>query len=187
MISSLNIVYVYSVKSQWNSKIRKWSRNYFCFGLVRWQDMKNIPHHFRFFFSFSPVHRTLIFEFHWLAKSQWNSKFKSLWKGIRAQWRFFFDRALNFEFHLPLAKVSEVLYSVKSKFLWFMKIFKVQSSVKRTKKHFSYHLFLYTYSYGIYSSYHSSFNWVVWKALSCELQHILNLGLKITRMKRQKY
>ena len=29
----------------------------------------------------------------------------------------FFDRALNFEFHLPLAKVSEILNSVKSEFL----------------------------------------------------------------------
>ena len=140
--------------------------------------MKNISHHFRCF-SFSPVHR----------KSM-KFKIQGSVKRIQSSMKVFSDRALNFEFHLPLAKVSEILNSVKSEFLWFMTIFsEIQSSelCEKEKKKFSYHLFfvhifiwnLFTVSFFLQK--------VVWKVLSCELEHILNLGLKITRMKRQKY
>ena len=67
-----------------------------------------------------------------------------LWKGFRAQWKFLFDRALNFEFHLPLTKVREIQ---KSEFLWFMtKFSEVQSSEGYEKeKKISYHRFLYAH------------------------------------------
>ena len=68
--------------------------------------MKNISHHFRFF-SFSPVHRKSM-------KFKIQGSVKRIQSSMKV---FFFDRALNFEFHLPLAKVSEILNSVKSEFL----------------------------------------------------------------------
>ena len=67
--------------------------------------MKNISH-FRFFFLFTCSQKV-----NEIQNSRLCEKDTELNEG------FFFDRALNFEFHLSLAKVSEILNSVKSEFL----------------------------------------------------------------------